>query len=307
MRTTAFLLGLLATGCGDEQSFGPGRSVRLQLGVAGLPDGGSAEYRIFVQDTVAIAHGRVANSESDTVRISSSAALRVRWQDALLPVGEADYIFAPGEREVLIDESSRDTSAAVAGWYTLASGGFILTTPGVPLQMSAYWWARNADDIVVAGGPLRAGEVVRRGDLPPGSTRLQLDTILVELGGLFHEYAPPQHFIPLSISASLDLIPVNAPFSLVSAAVRVRPTGLPADTRAPWGLTTLAGDYSVGGQALTDSVHSVSPIPPGDYNMTWGDVTVAGVTYRPNPASQPATLEPSLVPYEFAVLYTAVP
>jgi hypothetical protein len=306
MRVIVALLGLLAIGCGGE-SFGPGRSVRLQLEVSGLPEGGSAEYQVFVQDSVGIAHGLVANGETDTVRISSESALRVRWQDALLPVGDASYIFRPGQPEVLIPESARDTTVALANWYALASGGFILNAPGVPVQPWAFWQAWNQDDSVVAGGFLRAGEVVRRGDLPPGSTRLQLDTIQVELDGVLHAYAPPQQFVPLTISTSLDLIPVDAPYALVSAAVRVRPSGLPAGTLAPWGMTTVAGDFSVGGQAEADTFQTAGLLRPGSYNLEWGDVTVDGVTYRPNPATQPATLEASLVPYEFATLYTAVP
>ncbi|MGZ8398935.1 MAG: hypothetical protein ACXWWN_07855 [Gemmatimonadales bacterium] len=307
MRSVAVLVAVLAAGCGGERPFDPGRSVRLELQVAGLPDGSSAEYRVFVQDTVAIAHGMVANGETDTVLISSSAALRVHWQDALLPVGEASYIFRPGEREVLVEESDSDTTVALATWYALASGGFILNAPGVPVQPWAEWRAWNQDDSVVAAGPLRAGEVVRRGDLPPGSTRLKLDTIQVELDGVLHAYAPPQQFVPLSITASLALIPVDAPYALVSAAVRVRASGLPAGTLAPWGMTTVAGDFSAGGQAEADTFQTAGLLRAGSYNLEWGEVTVEGVAYRPNPATQPATLEPSLVPYEFETVYAAVP
>jgi len=307
MRAITVLLALLATACGDDRLFDPGRSVRLAFGVTGLPDGASAEYRVFVQDTVAIAHGRIANSESDTVRISSTAALRVRWQDALVPVGEADYIFGPGQREVLLDESDTDTTVAVAGSYALASGGFILNAPGVPLQASARWYAWNEDDSLVAVGPLRAGEVVRRGDLPPGNARLELDTVRVELNGLGHYYAAPQQVFPLSINASLDLIPVEAPYALASVVVRVSPSGLPAGTYAPWGMNSVAGEFGAGGRALTDDFQLAEGIRPGSYTFEWGEVTVDGVTYRPDPASQPATLVPSLEPYEFEAVYAPAP
>ena len=307
MRPAAGFLGLLAAGCGDARPFDPGRAIQIQFQVSGLPSNAAAGYRVFVQDTVPVAHGQVANTETDTVRISSSAGVRARWQDALVPVGQTDYNFAPGEREVLINESNTDTSLTVAGSYSLDSGGFILDAPGVPVQEWAFWQAWNEDDSVVAAGPLKAGEVVRRGDLPPGSTRLQLDTIQVELEGLLHAYAPPQQFVLLSITASLDLIPVDAPYALVTAAVRVRPSGLPAGTFAPWGITTVAGDFSAGGQAEANTFQTASLLRPGSYNLEWGDVTVDGVTYRANPATQPATLEASLVPYEFGTRYTAVP
>jgi hypothetical protein len=307
LRAIAVLLSLLTIGCGDEPPFSPARSVRLQFEVTGLPDGGSAEYRIFVQDTVPIAHGRVGNSESDTVRISSSAALRVRWQDARVRVGEADYIFGPAQREVLVDESETDTTMVMGGSYALASGGFILNAPGVPVQTWAYWQAWNEDDSVVAGGPLRAGEVVRRGDLPPGHTRLQLDTIQVELDGLFHDYAPPQRLVPLSISASLDLISVNAPYSLVSVAVRVSPSGLPPGTHAPWAISSSSENFGFSSSTLTDTVWTLDRIAPDTYTVEWGEVIVDGLTYRPDPATDSATLTPSLEPYEFPALYAAVP
>jgi hypothetical protein len=60
---------------------------------------------------------------------------------------------------------------------------------------------------LLAGGLLRSGEVVRRGDLPAGGARLELDTIQIEREGLYYEYAPPQHEVPLSVTASLDLSP----------------------------------------------------------------------------------------------------
>ena len=307
MRAITVLLALLATACGDDRLFDPGRSVRLAFGVTGLPDGASAEYRVFVQDTVAIAHGRIANSESDTVRISSTAALRVRWQDALVPVGEADYIFGPGQREVLLDESDTDTTVAVAGSYALASGGFILTAPGIPLQATSSWLVWSEEDSLLANGPLRPGEVVRRGDLPPGSARLQLDTALAEIDGVRHAYVPPQHDVPLSISSSLDLVAIDAPYALASGVVRLSPSGLPAGTRAPWGLNSIAGDYGVGGSTLTGTVQLEDLIRPGSYTVEWGEVTVDGVTYRPDPASSPATLDPRLEPYEFAALYAPAP
>lgn len=307
MRSIAGPLALLVAACGGDQPFDPGRSVEIAFQVSGLPGDGSAEYRVFVRDTVPVAHGSVTNGATDTVRISSSAALRIRWQDALVPVGEADYVYAPGDREVLISESERDTAVSLAGSYSLVSGGFVLTTPGIPLDATPAWLVWIHGDSLLSFGALRAGEAVRRGNVPPGPARLELDSALVELNGLRHVYAPPLPEIPLNVSASLDLIPVDAPYALVSAVVRVSPTGLPAGTHAPWGMTTLAGDYSVGGQGLTDSVQTVDQVPPGSYTMTWGDVTVDGVTYQPTPASEPAMLTPSLVPYEFAAIYAVVP
>jgi hypothetical protein len=306
MRAIAILLGLLAIGCGEE-SIGPNRSVELHLQVAGLPDGAAAEYGVFVQDSVPIAHGRVANNETDTVRISSSAALRVQWQDALVPIEEAPYIFGPSQREVLVDESNTDTTVALAASYALTSGGFILTTPGVPLQPFAYWQARNEHDSVVAVGLLRPGEVVRRGDLPPGNTRLQLDTILVELGGLLHDYAPPRRSVPLIISASLDLIPVNAPYSLVSVAVRLSPSGLPAGTHAPWTMSSSAGNPGFSSSTPTDTVWTLERMAPATYTVQWGEVIVDGFTYRPEPTTKSVTLTPSLEPYEFAAVYATTP
>lgn len=119
------LLAVLVGACGEDGSLQPGRSVRLQLTAAGLPDDASAEYRIFVQDTVSIAHGLVANGDTDTVRVSSNAALKVLWQDALISIGDAPYTFRPGEGEVLIDESEADTTVDLSASYALASGGFI--------------------------------------------------------------------------------------------------------------------------------------------------------------------------------------
>jgi hypothetical protein len=87
----------------------------------------------------------------------------------------------------------------------------------------------------------------------------------------------------------------------------MRPSGLPAGTDAPWGITTLAGNYSVGGSALTDSIQTVDLIPPGSYTVDWGEVTVDGVRYLPDLGSTPVTLEPSIEPYEFDVVYTATP
>ena len=132
MRVTVMLLAVLVGACGEDGSLQPGRSVRLQLTAAGLPDDASAEYRIFVQDTVSIAHGLVANGDTDTVRVSSNAALKVLWQDALNSIGDAPYTFRPGEGEVLIDESEADTTVDLSASYALASGGFILNTPGLP-------------------------------------------------------------------------------------------------------------------------------------------------------------------------------
>ena len=120
-----------------------------------LPDGAAAEYRVFVHDSIPVAHGRVTNLETDTVRVSSSLALKVQWQDALLPVGNAEYIFAPAEREQFIDESAADTTATLAASYALASGGFILSVPGLP--MPARWLVWNMEDSVLAGDSCNRG------------------------------------------------------------------------------------------------------------------------------------------------------
>jgi hypothetical protein len=305
MRVVPVLLGLFAVACADE-SLGPRRSVRLQLEVAGLPDGASAEYRVFVHDSTPIAHGRVANLETDTVRVSSSLGLKVRWQDALLPVGDAEYIFAPSAREQFIEESAADTTATLATSYALVSGGFILSVPGLP--MPARWLVWNMEDSVLAGDILQPGEVVRRGDLPPGLLRLQLDTVLVETEGLYyHEFAPPQHEVLLNVSASLDLIAIEAPYAPASAIVHVGASGLPAGTSARWRMYSMSGSFGTEGTVLTGTAATVDRLRQGTYSIEWDEVTVDGITYRPNPTSQTATLESRLEPYEFSAVYSAAP
>lgn len=301
------LLAVLAAGCGGEQALQPERSLRLALQPDGLPGGASAEYRIFVQDTVPIAHGELANSETDTVRISSSTQVKVRWQDATATVEDVGYIFSPAEREAVVEEGDGDTTVAVPASYALASGGFALSTPGFPLEATASWWAYSAVDSLLATGSIHAGDAIRRGDLPPGSARLQLDTAFAELDGVRHAYTPPQHDIPLSVIASLDLVAIDAPYALTSVVVRMRPSGLPAGTGAPWGITTISGSYSVGALTTTGTVQTVDLIPPGSYTVDWGEVTVDGVTYLPDPASRPVTLEPRIEPYEFEAVYAAAP
>ena len=305
MRVPPVLLGLLAIACADE-SLGPRRSVRLQLEVAGLPDGAATEYRVFVHDSIPIAHGQVANLETDTVRVSSSLALKVQWQDALLPVGNAEYIFSPAQREQFLDESSADTNATLAASYALASGGFILSVPGLP--MPARWLVWNMEDSVLAGDILQPGEVVRRGDLPPGLLRLQLDTLLVEIKrAYYHEYAPPHHEVLLNVSAGLDLIPVDAPYELISLVVRMSASGLPAGTSAPWRLTSASGSIGTGGMVSAGTVFIMDRLRPDTYTAEWDEVIVGGTTYRPNLASQTATLEPRLEPYELSAVYSAAP
>jgi hypothetical protein len=305
MRTIpALLLFALATGCGD-QPFQPDRSLRLALQASGLLDGGSAEYRIFVEDTVAVAHGQVSEGETDTVRISSSEAVRVSWQDAPLTLDSATYIFAPLVRDTVIDQSDRDTTVTLPNSYQLASGGFVLTAPGIPAQAAATWQVWS-NDTSVAGGNLRAGEVLRRGDMPLGNARLQLDTVVVEIGGVHHAYAPPERDTPLSISPTLDLIPVEAPYALSSVPVRLGPSGLPAETLAPWVLQ-LSGSFDITGSAPTGSLELVELVPAGSYTLQWGEVTVDGTTYRPDPASQTVALDPQIEPYDFQVTYSAAP
>jgi hypothetical protein len=306
MRTLGFvLLVALAAGCGDDP-LQPERSLSIELRAAGLPDGASAEYRIFVEDSVAIAHGLVANGETDTVRVGSSDAVKVRWQDARATVDQADYIFAPAEPETVIDQSDRDTSVALLGSYSLMSGGFVLTTTGIPVQSLAFWRAWSGD-AVVADGLLAPGAVLRRGDLPPGTDRLQLDTVLIVADGMHHAYASPQHEIPLSVIASLDLMEIDAPYALASVVLRMMPSGLPAAAVAPWALYVAGGGYSIGGGAETATAPLFELIPAGEYTLEWGEVTVDGLTYLPDPASLPVTLDPRIEPYEFAVAYHSAP
>jgi hypothetical protein len=134
---------------------------------------------------------------------------------------------------------------------------------------------------------------------------LQLDTVLVISDGLHHAYAPAQHEIPLSVTASLDLMEIDAPYSLVSVALRIMPSGLPAGTFAPWGLNVAGGGYSVGGSAETATAQLSELIPPGEYTLEWGEVTVDGVTYSPDPATMTVTLDPRIEPYDFEVVYSA--
>jgi hypothetical protein len=53
------ILAALDAGCEDDL-LETERSLRVALQAVGLPEGVSAEYRIFVDDTVGIAHGEVA-------------------------------------------------------------------------------------------------------------------------------------------------------------------------------------------------------------------------------------------------------
>lgn len=309
MRSSASQLAgllLLLSGCSDDQPFQPERSVRVELEALGLPEGAAAEYRILVEDTVAIAHGAVANGETDTVRISSSAPLDIRWQDARATVGDVDYVFAPAQREAGIEGSAADTTVVVLGSYALASGGFALTTPGLPVPTTALWRVWIGNDSLLAYGDLVAGAAIRRGDLPPGSVRLELDTAYVELGGVRHAYNPPLLEIPLSVSASLELLPVEAPYNLASVVLRVSASGLPAGTPAPWGFTTITSDYSVGGSTLAGTVQTVDLIPPGSYTAEWGEVIVDGVRYLANP-SAPMTLQPRTEPYQIEGMYAPAP
>jgi hypothetical protein len=306
MRVTAILLAILVAACGDDGSLQPGRSVRLHLGVAGLPEEASAEYRIFVRDSVTIAHGLVANGEIDTVRVSSNAALKVQWRDALIPIADAPYTFRPGEGEVLIDESERDTTLELSASYTLASGGFILSTPGLPVQ--APWIVRSLDGNEVASGWLLPGETLRRGDLLPGLARLELDTVEVEAAGrIFHYYAPPHTLLPLNVTTSLDLPVIEAPYTVVTVVVRVSQTGLPPGSRAPWVLSTSSGSIGIPFSSPSDSAVTFDRFPPGSYIAEWSDVTVDGVTYRPEPATLSATLEPRVEAYDFTTVYAAAP
>ena len=48
-------------------------------------------------------------------------------------------------------------------------------------------------------------------------------------------------------------------------------------------------------------------VEPGDHTLDWGEVTVEGVTYLPDPASIPVMLEPRIEPYVFEVVYQPQP
>ena len=305
-RYAGWVLAALTIGCGDDP-FEPERSVRLALEVQGLPAGAAAEYRVFVDDTIAVAHGELAGGEIDTVRISSSAPLKLQWQNALARVGEADFVFAAAQPDVRMDQGNRDTTVTLVGSYALASGGVILNGSGVPVHSPARWFVWGRDDSLLAYGNLRSDEVVRRGDIPPGSVRVQLDTIIVELDGLRHAYAPAQHEIPLNVAASLGLTTINALYALASAILDMRPTGLPPGALAPWGLNNAAGSYSLGGLAWTDSLNIVEFVEPTSYSLEWGEVTVDGTTYAPELASQPVILDPRIEPYVFEMVYQAQP
>jgi hypothetical protein len=149
--------------------------------------------------------------------------------------------------------------------------------------------------------------VVRRGDLLPGPARLELDTFRVELAGIEHYYTPPQRDTPLNLTASLDLIPVHAPYAIASVVMRVSPSGLPPGTFAFWSISSSSGAIGFSDGAVTGSVRIFDLLPPDDYTIEWQEVTVDGITYRADPAMESATLAPRVEPYEFVALYTAVP
>jgi hypothetical protein len=300
------LLAVLAGGCGNDRPLGPRPSMILELESTGLPDGSAAEYRIFIQDTVAIAHGEVASRETDTVRVGSSDPVTVRWLDTRVPIAEVEYVFGPAEPQTIVEAPDGDTTVALLASYALASGGFVLTTPGIPAEATASWRAWSGDS-VTASGPLSSSVAVRRGDLRAAFARLQLDTAYIERDGVPYGYAPPQSNIPLIVPASLELIAVDAPYALATSAARLSPSGLPPGTVAICRITAVSGRHGVIGWTLTGTVQTVGLIQPGSYVVTWDEATVDGVTYRPDPASIPATLEPRIEPYEFGVVYTAEP
>jgi hypothetical protein len=295
-----------AVGCGGE-SFESERALHIALEVGGLPEDASAGYAIFLADTVAIAHGAVGSDESDTVRVRTSAAVTVRWQDARATITDAEYVFHAAEPETVIGESHADTTAIIHASYSLASGGFALATPGIPAGATGFWSVRSDDLNEIAGGQLSSGQAIRRGDLPPGSARLQLDTAFLELDGVRHAYTPPQLDFPLSVTVSFDLTGIDAPYLLASVAIRTSASGLPAGSYAAFDLNATDGSYGVSSGASADSALTLDLIPPGSYTMHWNEVTANGTTYLPDPESQPATLTPNLEPYDFAVTYTPVP
>ena len=71
--------------------------------------------------------------------------------------------------------------------------------------------------------------------------------------------------------------------------------------------TQCEGGYSIGGGTETATAQIVELIRPGDYTLEWAEVTVDGVTYLPDPASLPVTLDPRIEPYQLEVLYSATP
>jgi hypothetical protein len=281
--------------------------MRIALESTGLPDGSSAAYRIFIQDTVAIARGEVAAGETDTVRLASSEPVTVDWQDALVAISDVEYVFGPAERRTAVDVVDSDTTVAVLGSYSLASGGIVLAISGVPGGATGEWWIWRGDS-VLARGPLTQGMTVRRGDIPAGFARLQLDTAYVELDGVPHGYAPPRRDVSLIIEADLDLVAVDAPYALATAVARLRPSGLPAGTVAVCRLTAVTGDHGVIAFTTTGTVNLAPLIRPATYIVSWDPATVDGITYLPDPAGMPPiTLEPRIEPYEFAAVYSPEP
>ena len=73
------------------------------------------------------------------------------------------------------------------------------------------------------------------------------------------------------------------------------------------GLNTSDGGTSYGGSVFADSLQTVELVEPGDHTLDWGEVTVEGVTYLPDPASIPVMLEPRIEPYVFEVVYQPQP
>ena len=78
-------------------------------------------------------------------------------------------------------------------------------------------------------------------------------------------------------------------------------------TSARWRMYSSSGSFGTEGTVLTGTAVTLDRLRPGTYSVEWDEVTVDGITYLPDPASQTANLEPRVEPYEFSAVYSAAP
>jgi hypothetical protein len=282
---------LAACGGGESGGAGPQADGRLTVTATGLPDGYTAPFTVVrAGQTVAI--DAVSGSVPRTYGGLLHGRCVVGWGNRTARVSGDTLTFAAAEDTVQVTAS--EPPPVATGEFAIITGGMEVIPTGAPSGVALFFQVWPPGGGPVFGSVAVIGAPRRLTNLAPGAYSLVFYEGPSLVDGEYRTAISPDTLLA-AVRVGTALTPVAPVFLPRDAVIDVVVTGLPADLRAPWGYTNLAGSFSVGGLVPPGPARLFVPYG-GDFVAEWGVVTARDTTWTAIYNPGPFTLVPSFTP-----------
>jgi Divergent InlB B-repeat domain len=276
----------------------------IKVTVRGLPVGSSASVNIrsVTNLNIGLLLLTIPTDTTDTVEGYSAGGYAI---DAGTEVVNG-VVYKPNPQSQPITVSANSVSEATVTYSAqpVTNASVTLTVNGLPNLTIAKLSVTNPDGTITKSD-VASGTGVNLSDVPPGTYTVNAPDVAVG-PNLYKANLPTQ---TLTVAGG-----ANATFDVLYAIAGPNPKGI-LEFVTP-GLPISYTVFSIGltypdGAVIskpffTGDTKKVEGAPIGAYTVVAPDVIVDGITYRPNPASQPATVNPGTTTTT-TIAYTAVP